>query len=273
MTDDGKPVKVPLFRRIVGGPPEDAAGLMKGISIKERCKLTCHEACGEHLMLAFNRAMLAIPSGLSQPSPLSSRIGAEHLVSIDKISDRLVANEGLDDRLEELFIDVLEGLLVSDERFFIHKACELSRKVNISGFSDSTFVSYIRDKATKLPGEYSLLLRADSIADLVANPNNRGLMDELFDPIVKESLAAMGLLGNLGKVTLLTDAFRYDTLQCTWPEGLVAIGIGPRSEVGMVEHSPPDIRCTMDEVFISMFILYHDFLKEGECVSFWKKGD
>jgi len=255
---------------------EELLDISRKLPPKDFFIVTAQEAVGQSLSLTLPRHVLAVPSGeCTLPGEKSS---IEQTVFIKDVFKRLdKSSEFFIEESERLWLDILQGFLVQDERVFVTSAVNKSKKVVVDGLNDPKFIRYVEEHEDALPGQHMLILTDDGIQQTLASSEThekleRNNIGSMFDPAVRKELVTLGIFGKFGEIVLFTDMFRYDVLRVEWPEGLLGIGVGPTSEVGAVDHRPVEIRWNGDRATLVREVHYYDFLKHGECISFWQKG-
>jgi hypothetical protein len=119
--------------------------------------------------------------------------------------------------IEEKYNDALEATMVRDDnitKFLLDQAAPSANDVIAFGaFTPNVFVS-LRNQIWQwsLPVPHALIA-IDLWDDLFADND----WSRWYSPIEKHELAVEGKLGRLADIELITDGFRYDTLQVLQP--------------------------------------------------------
>lgn len=245
--------------------------LLSKLPPQKAFEFICDIANTSLLSITLSRHVMAVHNsefGL----PQGELSGIEQVAHIDKVSEKLDPGDGVLARVEEVYNDVIGSLLVPDENAFITTLLKASKYVTVANLNDPNFLEYVVSKDGASPGQHQLLLTDAGLLEVVNSATSIRASDlaKMYRPAPEQFLFTTGHLGGLGNINLYTDNFRYDTLRILWPENLLAIAVGPRSETGVVDHKPIKVSWQEDTAILTRSVNYYDFFTEGECISFWQ---
>lgn len=155
----------------------------------------------------------------SNPNVIQSQVRQKYvlppefyLVANILIEDKEIA-QAPGDILEDKFQDGLEQIMVAEDRIWLRLAREAAPTANdlvyYNTFTPTVFTTLRTSIAEWGIPVTTALISFDVWNDIIADPE----FSNWFDPVSKHEIVMEGSLGSIQGVQLITDGYRYDTLQ------------------------------------------------------------